>query len=1001
MPVAFLTEEQRRRYGRYRGDPSPEQLARYFHLDDGDRAVISQRRGGHTRLGFAVQLGTVRFLGTFLANPTEVPPGVVSYLSHQLALPDPTCLSQYLLRAATHQEHAREIQQHYGYQDFYTQPGYFRLVRWLYVQAWWGVERPSLLFDLTTARLVEHKVLLPGVTVLERLVAQVRDRATARLWRILAGLPTAEQRTHLEALLVVPEGARHSPLDRLGRSPTRISGPALVAALQRVEEIRAVGLGALPLASIPPNRLQALARYALTAWAPTLARMPEERRLATLVAFTRVVEIRALDDALDLLDQLITAVVTQAQRGGQKERLRTLRTLDAAALRLREACEILLDERYEAAQVRDQVFARISQEQLRVAIDTVAALARPPDDHYYPELVERYGRVRRFLPTLLRTIVFEGTQAGQSVLDALHFLATIEGQHKPELSAAPMEVVSGSWRRWVLTAQGQVDRRAYTLCVLERLQDGLRRRDVFVSRSERWNDPRAQLLHGTQWEAVRAQVCRTLERQPTAAGELSQLARQLDDAFRRTARHLPTNTAVSLEHQDGRATLTVSGLDRVEEPPPLIALRQQVEARLPRVDLPGVLLELQARTGFVDEFTHISEGGARVNDLATSLCAVLIAEACNIGPEPLIRPDIPALSRSRLSWVQQNYLRAETLRRTNARLVEAQTQIPLAQAWGGGDVASADGLRFVVPVRTLNAGPNPKYFGVGRGVTYYNFTSDQFTGFHSIVIPGTLRDSLYTLEGLLEQETCLHPVELMTDTAGASDIIFGLFWLLGYQFSPRLADLGELRFWRMEAGADYGPLNELARQRINTPLIARNWDDLLRLAGSLKLGTIRASELVRSLLSSSRPSTLARALSELGRIPKTLFLLSFIDDENYRRRILIQLNRGEGRHQLARATFHGHRGELRQRYREGQEDQLGALGLVVNAIVLWNTLYMEAAVNQLRDQGVTVDEEHLARLSPLGHAHINFLGHYSFALPQTVAEGLLRPLRDPEEDQIP
>lgn len=104
-------------------------------------------------------------------------------------------------------------------------------------------------------------------------------------------------------------------------------------------------------------------------------------------------------------------------------------------------------------------------------------------------------------------------------------------------------------------------------------------------------------------------------------------------------------------------------------------------------------------------------------------------------------------------------------------------------------------MRFVVPVRTINARPNSKYFGPGRGVTYYNFTSDQFTEFHNIVIPGTLRDSLYILspgvavsnfpEGLLEQETSLNPVEIMADTAGVSDVVFGLFWLLGYQFSPR------------------------------------------------------------------------------------------------------------------------------------------------------------------------------------------------------------------------
>ena len=95
---------------------------------------------------------------------------------------------------------------------------------------------------------------------------------------------------------------------------------------------------------------------------------------------------------------------------------------------------------------------------------------------------------------------------------------------------------------------------------------------------------------------------------------------------------------------------------------------------------------------------------------------------------------------------------------------------------------------------------------------------------------------------------------------------------------------------------------------------------------------------MRTLQTHDRPTPLARALEELGRIIKTLYMLRYIDDEAYRRRILTQLNRGEGRHSVARAVFHGQRGELRQRYREGQEDQLGALGLVVNAIVLWNTI---------------------------------------------------------------
>jgi TnpA family transposase len=122
-------------------------------------------------------------------------------------------------------------------------------------------------------------------------------------------------------------------------------------------------------------------------------------------------------------------------------------------------------------------------------------------------------------------------------------------------------------------------------------------------------------------------------------------------------------------------------------------------------------------------------------------------------------------------------------------------------------------------------------FHVERGVTYYNFISDQFSGFHGIVIPGTLHDSPYVLDGLLEHQTELQPRQLMTDSAGYSDIVFGLFWLLGFQFSPRLAELGEARFWRSDPKADYGVLNGLARHRIKTALIIQHWDDLLRVAG--------------------------------------------------------------------------------------------------------------------------------------------------------------------------
>ena len=179
---------------------------------------------------------------------------------------------------------------------------------------------------------------------------------------------------------------------------------------------------------------------------------------------------------------------------------------------------------------------------------------------------------------------------------------------------------------------------------------------------------------------------------------------------------------------DGKDDLILTGLDKLDEPDSLIALRKEVQRRLPRAELPEILLEIAARTGFSNEFTHISERDSRASELVTSICAVLVAQACNTGTGPLERNDVPALRRSRLSWVNQNYIRNETLTAANACLVSAQNRIPLVHHWGGGEVASADGLRFVVPVRTVHAGPNPKYFGMGDGVTYYNLVSNQIHG---------------------------------------------------------------------------------------------------------------------------------------------------------------------------------------------------------------------------------------------------------------------------------
>jgi TnpA family transposase len=853
------------------------------------------------------------------------------------------------------------------------------------------------LFERATTWLVTHKVLLPGCSILERYISRLRSRVEERLWRSLGRGVSSEQQTQLESLLIVPAGQRTSHLDRLRTGPVMVSSSAMVLALLRLHSVRELGIKLPAAARIPATRVAALARFASAAKASAILRLPSPRRLSTLVAFVHCLEATAQDDALELLEVLLRELFGDAVKADKKARLRTLKDLDQAAATLASACQMVLDGTLPDADLRAKVFEKIPRDTLAKALEGVAALIRPADNVFYQELDAKYKTVRRFLPALVEHVHFGANAAGGPVVAAFDWLRANIARKKT-VDGAPPEVVSKAWRRHVLREDGTVDFHAYTFCVLDELHSALRRRDVFVSPSWRYADPRAGLLDGAEWEATRPIICRTLGLSASPKPTLTALATELDRTYRAVVARLPDNPAVRFETDGDKQELVLSPLDKMDEPASLLALRGTVASMLPRVDLPELILEIAARTGFTDAFTHISERTARATDLHISLCAVLMAEACNTGLEPLVRGDVPALKRDRLSWVDQNYLRDDTQAAANTMLVAAQSRLALASLWGGGEVASADGMRFVVPVRTVHAGPNPKYFGVGRGVTWYNLISDQFSGLNDITVPGTLRDSLILLAVVLEQQTDLHPTQIMTDTGAYSDVVFGLFRLLGYRFSPRLADVGGTRFWRIDSQADYGMLNTISAHHLSLQKIEPHWDDMLRLAGSLKLGRVPATGIMRTLQVGDRPTRLAQAIAEFGRIDKTLHTLTYIDDEAKRRSTLTQLNRGEGRHSVARAVFHGKRGELRQHYREGQEDQLGALGLVLNMIVLWNTIYMDAALNQLRSEGYLVKDEDVARLSPLQHEHINMLGRYSFSVPESVSRGELRPLRNPASD---
>ncbi|MEP6856062.1 MAG: Tn3 family transposase [Pedococcus sp.] len=1013
MQVEFLTDAQAAAFGRYAGPLSVAELDRYFFLDDKALGLIAPKRLAHTRLGFAVQLTTLGFLGTFLADPIDVPAEVVDYLAAQLGISDPSCVKEYAVREMTWLEHSKQIRDEYGFGEFAAVAD--ELARWVGDRAWTTGDGPKALFDGAEGWLRERKVVLPGVTTLARLVARVREEGMQRLWDTLAALLTSVQASALESLLQTPAGARVSELERLRRGPTRVSGRAMVAALDRVSEITGIGVGGLDLGAVPHRRVVELARYGLAGKAPALARHPRARRLATLLATVVQLRAKATDDALELFDVLMTTeLMGRARRASNEEKVRRYPRVSKDAGKLAAAVGVLLEAAEWGPEATlellwDAIENVVTAAELRTAVanivEVVPAPGADPDAEWRTALVGRYPVVRPFLGMLCAAIEFDATAEAAPVLDALRAIpGLIEARPTSRVPAGflgargvAVDLVPAAWRRVVFTPgrpEATVDRAGYVFCILALFHERLRRRDIFALTSNRWADPRAKLLTGPAWDAARGQVLNALQIPEDPDALLAGHARALDGALRHVAGRLITNTDVTIDDQ-GR--LHASKIDAIPDPPSLVDLRARCEAMLPNVDIGEAMLEVMDwHPAFLASLTAVSGGQTSLGDFAVSAAAALTAHALNIGFTPVISPGVPALTRNRISHVDQNYLRAGTFAAANAVLVDAQGDVPLARAWGGGLLAAVDGVRFVVPVRSIDARPSPRYFGRGRGVTLLNLVNDQAVGLAGQVVSGTPRDSLHVIDLIYRHDGDKRPEVIFSDTGSYSDMVCGLMRLLGFDYRPQLADLPDAKLWRIDAAADYGPLNTAARGKVDVARIRAHWPDLLRLAASIHTGTVSAHDVLRMLSAAGNPTQLGEALAHYGRIFKTLHVLTYLDQTPYRAQIKAMRNLQEGRHDLARHVFHGQRGDLRRAYHDGMEDQLGALGLVLNCITLWNTVYLDAALTQLRAQGYPVRDEDVARLSPYMRRHLNVHGHYSFLLPDFA--GLRRALRDPDAD---
>lgn len=344
MPTRHLTDDQRRAFARFVGDPTPEQLARYFHLDRFDHDVITELRGDHSRLGFAVMLCSARFLGAFPGPDDNIPQAVVDTLTRQLDIGTDVILVGYF-GGITSKRHSTLIRERFGFADFGDNPvDVFRLTRWLYALCWSGDDQPGLLVDRAVSWLIVNKVLLPGVSILERLAGRIRERAQARLWRRLVAGLTQDQRNRIAKLFDGGDASAFSALDALRNVPTKRAAGEFLNHLDRLDAVRAYNLRPKPPRGVPAATLERLARVARVSKPSAIAALQEPRRTATVAALFYTLEATAQDDAAELAEALLSDLARDADAEHKRSRLRTLRDLDEAALLLKAMANLVITE---------------------------------------------------------------------------------------------------------------------------------------------------------------------------------------------------------------------------------------------------------------------------------------------------------------------------------------------------------------------------------------------------------------------------------------------------------------------------------------------------------------------------------------------------------------------------------------------------------------------------------------------------------------------------------
>ena len=961
-------------------------LVRHWTLDEADLAAIERRRGEHNQLGFALQLCAFRYPGRLLRPGDTIPEPALNFVAEQLRVSSDALVS-YAARPQTRREQLDALRDEFDFRMY--APGHGReLLGWLLPIAL-ATNNASAVAAALTDELRRRRIIAPGPSVIERLVAAVLVVAERHVAGQLTSALSPAQTDALDALLQPKDGTSMSVLAWARQPPGAPGHRALVRIVEQLACLRAVGLNSAGAEAVHPERLRKLAREGGRFTAQHLRALSPLRRRATLVATILDTSAKLTDDGVSLFDRAVGRMFRRAEAREEEAVLRDARAVNDKVRLLAKLGAELIEAKRSGADLDGAIAVSVGWDRLAASVAEANKLARPDKTDLPALAVRAWPVLHRLGPLFLGAFQLRAVPAAASTLRAIELLGdSYDSGGKKWPTSLPSSFLRPAWRNAVRHAgsAGGNERRTWEAATLLALRDRLRSGDIWVEGSRQWRAVEDQLIPPALFAAMCAAgplpvaVPATAEKYLTDRRAL--LERRLSEVAAKAA--ADTLEDVSIKGDE----LKVSPLKAIT-PEEAEDLAGRLYAMMPSARITGVLAEVDRWTGFSAAFTHLHTG-LPADDPRVVLTAVL-ADATNLGLTRMAEACSVASYRQ-LAWTAGWHLREDTYRQALAMLVNAQHSQPIAALFGARDVSSSDGQGFPTSGRGEAVGAINAHYGREASALFYTHISGRHAPYHTIVIPPS-GEATYVIDGLLYHEADMTIATHHTDGGGVSDHVFGLAHLLGFHFAPRIPNLAERRLYAFEPASQWPALAPFIAGRPDDKLIAAHWDDVLRLTASVRTGVVSASLMLKRLGSYPRQNGLALALREIGRIERTLYTLDWLEQPQLRRQATAELNKGESRNALARAVCFHRLGQLRDRTVEAQQYRASGLTLVTAAIALWNTVYLGRALDAVRRHGEMVPDVLLAHLAPLGWQHINLTGDYLWDADDTPASDGFRPLR--------